>query len=134
VSEFKPQGGSGETSDRRHERRDLNVKAVAGFAIGLVLTAALLHGALVWMFGVFEQDEARQDRPPPPLAEPQARPPAPRLQEDPTRDLRALREREEAILTTYGWVDPATGIIRIPIDRALELLAERGLPSRETKP
>jgi len=38
-----------------------------------------------------------------------------------------LRAREDALLMTYGRVDPQTGIARIPIDRAVDLLLEKGL-------
>ncbi len=31
---------------------------------------------------------------------------------------------------SYGWVDQPAGVVRIPIDRAMELLAQRGLPTR----
>ena len=43
-----------------------------------------------------------------------------------------MRAREDAVLTTYGWVDRNTGVARIPIERAMDLLVERGLPV--TKP
>jgi hypothetical protein len=52
-----------------------------------------------------------------------APPPAPQLQPDPVRDLATLREREQEALTTYGWVDRNQGIARIPIERAMQLLA-----------
>jgi hypothetical protein len=51
-------------------------------------------------------------------------PPAPRLQEDPLADLAALRAREARQLEGYAWVDRAAGRVRIPIERAMELLAE----------
>jgi hypothetical protein len=54
-------------------------------------------------------------------------PPAPRLQLDPAADLAALRAREDARLTTYGWSDREQAIARIPIARAMALTAERGL-------
>ena len=44
--------------------------------------------------------------------------------------LDAFRSGEEATLSSYGWVDRNAGIVRIPIERAKELLLERGLPSR----
>jgi hypothetical protein len=34
------------------------------------------------------------------------------------------------LLEGYQWVDEQAGVVRIPIERAMELLAERGLPSR----
>lgn len=44
--------------------------------------------------------------------------------------LRTLRATEEAALTTYGWVDRPNGIVHIPIDRAMDLILQRGLPTR----
>jgi hypothetical protein len=55
----------------------------------------------------------------------------PPLQASPAEDLRELRQTEEALLTGYGWVDQEAEVVKIPIDRAIELLAERGLPVRE---
>jgi hypothetical protein len=52
-------------------------------------------------------------------------PPEPRLQVAPAEDLRALRAREEEVLRTYGWVNREKGVVRIPIERAMELLVER---------
>jgi len=50
------------------------------------------------------------------------------LQTAPTDELRAHRAQEEALLTGYGWVDRDNAIARIPIERAMELVARRGLP------
>lgn len=47
--------------------------------------------------------------------------------------LKALRATEAAALTTYGWVDKDKGIVHIPIDKAMELLLQRGLPTRPPK-
>lgn len=55
-------------------------------------------------------------------------PPGLRLQITPEADLQALRAREDARLSTYGWVDRSGQVARIPIDRAMALTAERGLP------
>jgi hypothetical protein len=57
-------------------------------------------------------------------------PPEPRLQISPQQDMRQMRAAEMAALHSYGWVDRQAGIVRIPIERAIELLAERGLPAR----
>lgn len=50
-------------------------------------------------------------------------PPAPRLQADPGADLAAERQREEGMLDGYAWVDRKRGIARIPVQRAMEILA-----------
>jgi hypothetical protein len=54
-------------------------------------------------------------------------PPRPRLQAHPSHDLVALHEQEEQTLTTYGWVDRAKGVVRIPIAEAMRRLAGRGM-------
>jgi hypothetical protein len=45
--------------------------------------------------------------------------------------LKQLRATEDAILSSYGWVDRQKGIVRIPIDRAIDLVLQRGLPARQ---
>jgi len=60
-------------------------------------------------------------------------PPEPRLQTHPREDLLALRAREDAVLNSYGWVDKTAGVVRIPIDEAIKLTAQRGLPVRQGK-
>jgi hypothetical protein len=53
----------------------------------------------------------------------------PRLQlDDGNQDLADLHAREDLLLDNYSWADRSQGKVRIPIDRAMELLAERGLP------
>jgi hypothetical protein len=42
-----------------------------------------------------------------------------------------VRAEEQEKLSSYGWVEPNAGVVRIPVERAMELLAERGLPTRE---
>ena len=49
-------------------------------------------------------------------------------------NLAAHREREHQTLTTYGWVDQNAGTVRIPLDKAKELLLQRGLPVRGQTP
>jgi hypothetical protein len=48
----------------------------------------------------------------------------------PGEALRQLQATENAILNTYGWVDRPNGVVRIPIDRAIEIIEQRGLPTR----
>jgi hypothetical protein len=59
------------------------------------------------------------------------RPPAPRLQDNPQQELRELRARQESLLNGYGWVDKEAGVARIPIEDAMKMVVERGLPTRE---
>jgi hypothetical protein len=53
--------------------------------------------------------------------------PSPRLQIDPASELDALKVRENVRLSTYGWTDRRHQALRIPIDRAMSLVEQRGL-------
>jgi hypothetical protein len=57
-------------------------------------------------------------------------PPEPRLQTNPRADLKDLRDSEERVLESYSWVDRNGGVVRIPIDEAMKLTLQRGLPAR----
>jgi hypothetical protein len=112
-----------------HERRDVDFRVVAAAGLA-VLVAFLAAVAAMWpLVEHYARREAERSAPASPLAAagPQ-RPPEPRLQADPTADLAALRASEEARLHGYAWVDRAAGRVRIPIERAMALLAEDGRP------
>ncbi len=64
--------------------------------------------------------------------------PTPRLQlDDGNRDIADLHAREDILLDHYTWVDQPQGTVRIPIERAMEIIARAGLPvapAAETQP
>jgi hypothetical protein len=53
------------------------------------------------------------------------------LQNYPFQDIKELRQNDKPLLGTYEWIDKSSGTVRIPVDRAMDLLAERGLPYRK---
>ena len=110
-----------------HEKRDVNLRWVAYFGIGLVVLwvgSLLLMG---WLFDIFDVERRRVGTPAS-LLETQPLPPTPRLQASPVQDMQEMRQAENPLLHDYAWVDPSTGIVRIPIDRAIELVVTQGLP------
>jgi hypothetical protein len=113
-----------------HETRDVNARRLLQLALALatIIGLVLVVGAL--FFDYLERSTAR-GVPPSPLLTTSDRPPSPRLQVDPQIDLLRKRAQEDAVLNSYEWVDRATGTVRIPIERAIELTAERGLPVRK---
>jgi hypothetical protein len=60
-------------------------------------------------------------------------PPEPRLQRFPKQFVKDLKAAEQAQITSYGWVDQTNGLVRIPIDEAIDAVAKAGLPSRPVK-
>jgi hypothetical protein len=106
------------------------VRNIVLFAIALT---AILVGTNFLLEGVFSRLQARvdrADRPRSPLREERVLPPEPRLEDNPTAALDALRREEERRLSTYGWIDRSRRIVRIPIDRAIDQLLRHGLPAR----
>ncbi len=115
--------------------REINVGALATFAVVLLLVCAVSAVAM-WYFSNFLGRYLASDDPPPPALaaarEPYA-PPGPRLQAEPEREMADLREDEDAVLETYGWVDEAAGIARIPVERAIALaVGEEAAPAAAT--
>ena len=116
-----------------HETTDASISALVKFCIGLFL---LIVAALFGMRLMFNYFNTTQQLGPPasPFAESQASPPGPRLQIHPARDLKQFRQDEDKKLNGYGWVDQKAGTVRIPIERAMDLLIEKGLPVRADTP
>ena len=55
--------------------------------------------------------------------------PTPRLQtDDGYQEVADLHAKEDLLLDHYTWADASKGVVRIPIDRAMELIAQQGLP------
>jgi hypothetical protein len=113
-----------------HEQRDVSVRVVTWFAVGLVVSAIIIHLALAGLYKLFEHQHPSPDAPSRIALHPQNRAPAPQLQTAPQTDLRNYEHEENAKLNSYGWIDKQAGIIHIPIERAMDLIAQRGLPTR----
>lgn len=115
--------------DRGYEVRDVEVRWIAGAGIVLAVVLVAAFVLMRWTFDRFAERERDRQGPPATLVERPGEgvPPEPRLQANPRRDLEAMRAEEEAVLGTYGWVDRERGIVRMPIDRAMEIVVQRGL-------
>ena len=96
----------------------------------MLVSGAIVYGTFWFLEGraVSIDDTVRRY----PLAVGRAQePPAPRLQTQPFKDVYDLKSGQRGVLNRYGWVDKATGVVHIPIERAMELTLQRGLPVRE---
>ena len=116
-----------------HETTDANIRNLIIFGVGLcllVIAGLLLSGA------VFHYFVSHQGLGPPasPFENVRMLPPEPRLQVTAPQDLEQYKAGQNEILHSYGWVDQKAGIVRIPIDKAMDILLQRGLPVRGTTP
>ena len=114
-----------------HEVSDANTRAIVMVGVGLVIVLLVVFVAVTALVAPYAAGPAALTAPPglSPLPTPRL-PPEPRLQAEPGQELRQYRSQQEQLLHSYGWVDRSAGVVRIPVERAIELLAQRGLPAR----
>jgi hypothetical protein len=116
-----------------YETRDANVRGVFNFLVFLtgllVVTAVLCWG----LFRYFSRGDAGPV-PPSPFADTRQLPLGPELQVNPREDWLKYHERQEQSLETYEWENRGAGIVRVPIERAMELLLQKGLPVQSDNP
>lgn len=105
--------------EQKHEPSDVDVRGIVAIgsiiAIGVVLAAVLVAMLKAGLPAVREAAGVSEGPPPPP----------PQLQPHPRTDIVQLRAKKRAILQSYGWVDEPQGVVRIPIERAMALIAQR---------
>src|SRR5438477_313232 len=131
--------------DSGFERQDLGSRTVYGFLLSLAVIGVLVYFSVWGIFIVLDKYFSKHEAPPSPMMVEQkattptrAVPegyvekvfPEPRLETNERTEINDFRLGEEQTLNSYGWVDQNAGVVRIPITKAMELIAQRGLPTR----
>jgi len=112
-----------------YEPREADLRVVLAFLAALGLASVMVLLVLWGMFSYFRARSAeRGPLPSPRMYTSPPGVPQPRLQPNPVADYNVYRLSAGETLNSYGWVDQKAGIARIPIDKAMDLVAERGLP------
>jgi hypothetical protein len=118
--------------DVRFELKDVSHSNVILTGAVLLIVVWAIVGLLFFYFSYLSHYRAEVSPPTIPYEEgAQKLPPEPRIQASPTADLQTLRAKENDILTHYRWIDRSKGVVAIPIDRAIELIAQRGIPPQK---
>ncbi|MGE0592205.1 MAG: hypothetical protein AB7G23_11860 [Vicinamibacterales bacterium] len=134
-SHASPDDGYRETpAGAQHEYTDAAVRPIVKLGIWLAVATVLVHFGMGFVFSWLSSDrtEGQGQRRFPVAVEDGMRLPAlPRLQGVPLRDITEHRILENEQLEGYGWVDREAGTVRIPIEEAMRLVVERGLPALE---
>ena len=122
-----------------YDRSDLSARGILLFLIGLTVAIAAILLVTVGLLRYFTAN--RLVSVPRTAAivtpakitqgEPTRRFPAPQLQPDPVADLNKFRAAVEQQLNSYGWTDQRAGIVHIPIERAIDVISQQGLPTRQ---
>jgi hypothetical protein len=116
----------------------IGTRLVTRFAVFVVILSVAAMLLVAALFKLLERGAARRDAAAAEAAGLERRerrePPPPRLQVNAPRDFREFRSAEEERLGSYGWTDRATGMVHIPIERAMDLIARRGVAPLTASP
>ncbi len=119
-----------------YEPTEVNIQGIMIFMGILLVTVVVAHLVVTAMCRRFARHLTRADaqimrgQVIPSVAASRVYFPFPREQSSPRTDLRTFRTQEDLELNSYAWIDRKAGIVRIPVDRAMELIAQQGLPVR----
>jgi len=118
-----------------YEPKDVSVRLVLLTVLSGLLVVALSGAALYGLPRLYATLEPVSPEPPlSPLERLAPEPPPPQIQVEPAEDLATYLARERSILESYAWRDQEAGIARIPVERAMQLLVERGWPQPAAGP
>jgi hypothetical protein len=116
-----------------YERTDVSLPTLVRWIIFLFGFVAFCSVAAWIIYKVFVPEIAEENHTSP-QAYAKIAPGNPPLQSLPKRDIREFREREDRVADSYGWADKNAGTVHIPLEKAMEDVAEHGLPPREAGP
>lgn len=122
MSEMPPE----QSRHYNYEHRDASPRLIAWFAFSLALFLGATMAGLWFIRPLLERKEVNVNVP--------VIPPEPRLQAKPVLDHEQLMREQELILNSYRWIDRENGIVAIPINHAMQMIAEKGLPVQEQEP
>ena len=136
------------TEDTKHEhaeegfeQQDLSAQAVFAFLISLVVGGIVVYFVIWGMYHFMDARQKERQHPLSPLVkqvetdtrivspDDVKKFPQPRLERNERVEIHDFRLKEEQTLNSYGWIDEKSGVVRIPIERAMQLIAQRGLPT-----
>ena len=117
-----------------YETSDADVPTLYKWGIGLCVVIFASMGLMWALHAALETPPVKMDHEPTAMEMERILPPKPRLQVNQRLDLKQIREQEQQVLHSYGWVRKESGTVRIPISRAIDMIAERGLPATKPAP
>ncbi|TPW05840.1 MAG: hypothetical protein FD129_2716 [bacterium] len=115
-----------------HEVEEIHPKPIVIGLIGLIVFSAASFAVVVVLFNFMAGEASQKSAKPSPLNSDRAirQAPEPRLQTDAWGDWDRYKASQDQVLSRYSWVDKESLLVRVPVSRAMEIVLERGLPSR----
>jgi hypothetical protein len=109
------------------ETTDFNLKYIVYFAVSLLVGLAVVLVGATWIFKTFVKRDEKEQVVRSEVQPVEVGPREPQLQISPDQENQAYLAEQREALSNYGWVDQARGIAHIPIDRAMDIVAQEGL-------
>lgn len=126
MSPFDPGAPSSKSLSAGHELSDAKPMLVALMAAALIAVILTIMGVLSWMYA-----HLYSSAPAIPVRQTQEQfGNAPHARTSIEDDWKAINAQTSQHLEGYGWIDREHGLVRIPIQRAMDLIATQGLPAR----
>lgn len=116
--------------DLGFEVSDVKFKPFFFAGLGLFGIVVVCMVIIYFLFGSFQKNSDAKSKPVSPLAQGRQLPDGPRLQVDPAMDWIIFDAKQDSILNSYGWISKEAGVVRVPIEKAMEISLERGFPAR----
>jgi hypothetical protein len=113
------------------EKRDVNIKGLFQFAFWMAVVLAVTLVGMKFSFDSFKKAQPMGATMSPMVKSTDRMiPPGPLLQVRPHQELQDYCAAQQQDVNSYAWVDQQSGVVRIPVERAMELILARGLPAR----
>ena len=128
-------GGSPESIRAGHELTDVKIAPLLQFGVMLSIVAALTMWGTVKMMEAMEAYFAGRESSAHPMQSSGGAPAGPLLQANELADYKLFKARQASEVSgdsAYSWVDKPAGLVRVPLDRARELVLQQGLPHRSS--
>ncbi len=127
-------------ADVSFEHSDVQPGTIYGYLFALAMAVVLSYVVCVFVLRLTTREAVESDAPPPPVRQEMGKgfkimPPEPRLQgmpghgNDPQADLREKVRADTRENEKFGWIDQTSGIAQIPVEDAMKLIVEKGLPA-----
>ena len=114
-----------------YERRDANVAGLLQFAFWMAVVLVVTLVGMKFTFDHFKKVQPLGATTSPMVSEAERTlPPGPLLQVQPHVDLEEFCAAQEQAVNSYSWINQEAGIVHVPIDRAMDLVLQQGLPAR----
>ena len=122
-----------ENPDVGYEVADANIRQVVIAGIGLAVATAIACFAMYFLFNLLKKSGGPAQAVNP-MAPARTMPPEPRVEDKPWMQHVNVLTKDDQTLNTYGWTNKGAGLVRIPIDKAMDIVVQRGFAQTAPAP